>query len=277
MKKIYLLFVVVVLAACKSNSGTSNQATNHSQKVIKKFKPILQGIWVIRGYIDSLSKSKSPYRSKDQEGYITSMAINLENVNSDSTQIGYSLHNHEGSSFALFFKKGQLPTSLKISLRDYEIQSNFYELGYRVSNEDTSLILYHYNKNKKLIKAVRYKRVADKASDGDDMGWGIQYITNKNIITGKYKVTDSINNNSQVEFNNKGKVVGFLNFKKYAINTDFNAGPENNLDEIFFDDGTNSFTFKINSDTLNLYNTYPNTDSTKLIRGKLAYKLVRIK
>jgi hypothetical protein len=116
------------------------------------------------------------------------------------------------------------------------------------------------------------------ALPSDDMGFGIDYITNKKLITGKYTTTDSTGNRLKVEFNNNGKVSGFLNFKTYYINADFEAGLENNLDEIDFDVNTKkqkTFTFRFNADTLNLYDTYENADSTKLVLGKLKYKLVR--
>jgi len=58
-----------------------------------------------------------------------------------------------------------------------------------------------------------------------------------------------------------------------------------NLDMIFFRDkkrtadniSHGNYSFKFSADTLNLYNTYPNADSTELVLGKRVYKLVRQK
>jgi hypothetical protein len=54
----------------------------------------------------------------------------------------------------------------------------------------------------------------------------------------------------------------------------------NNLDEIvfyFLGNNNTGYSFKINADTLSLYDTHPNADSTLSILGKRIYKLVKQK
>lgn len=288
MKNIlYALLCTSLLLSCKSNSKQSvgdttsnNSLTDSTQKLIAQFKPFIQGVWVKSDYIDAVSKTKSPYKSSDKLGGVASVFIDFPVEKADSIHIGYSLNNHEGSEFTLYFKTGQMPTSLKIGLPDYDSKSNFYELGYAITNKDTSLILYHYNKANQIIDKTRYTRVAAKAIDGSDAAWGIQYITNKKIITGNYMMADSTGSVSKCAFTNEGNVSGFPDFKSYWVNTDFEAGPENNLDEIFFDlysKQQKSYAYKILLDTLKLYDVIANADSTEDVVGKLRYTLVRKK
>ena len=240
----------------------------------------MEGVWVRSDYINDLIKTRSPYLSRSGLRDVASIMIKMPDGKSDSVNVGYSLNNHEGAEFVMYFKTRQLPTSLKLSLPDYDIISNFYELGYSVRERDTALILYHYNKTNQVIDKTVYTKVADKATDKNDAGWGITYITHKKLIVGKYLMSDSKGHRSIVEFADNNQVHGFLDFKTYYVNADFEAGPENNLDEIDFNINTKKqkgFTFKFSAGTLNLYDTKENADSTLLLIGKLRYKLVRQK
>jgi len=289
MKNYHLILLCFyVFISCKSNSKTpvkdtlkNSAAANHqADSLIKIFKPFIQGVWVKSDYVNDLKNTRSPFASKEKLGGVASLIINLADERTDSTHIGYSLNNHEGSDFVLYFKKGQMETSLKTGLPDYDIKSNFYELGYSLIGNDTSLVLYHYNKERKIINKIFYTRVALKAEDETDAAWGITYITNKLLITGKYLAIDTAGTNSSVEFGNDGKVSGFQGYKSFYINTDFAAGPENNVDDIVFDLNTKThrpYIYNFKDDTLYFYVEGANADSTELVPGKLKYKLVRQK
>jgi hypothetical protein len=179
----------------------------------------------------------------------------------------------------LFLKSGHLPTSLKIDLPDYDVKSNFYELGYEVNKGETNLVLYHYNSNGKIIDKTLYTKVADSPETGDDAASGIDYITNKKLFSGKYElIADNVS--TEVEFNDAGKVTGFPDATKYYVLTDFMAGPANNLDQLIFNlyaPEQICYTYTFNADTLSLYEIKPNADSTLLLADKLKYKLVRKK
>jgi len=243
--------------------------------------PIIHGVWVKKDYIEDVSKTKSPYESSSFFSGVACMQIENTGPKSDSLNIGYSLNNHEGSDFILYFKNGQNASSLKTNLSDYDLKGGFYELGYRIKNRDTILILYLYDRRKVLKNSVQYIRVANKALDENDAAWGIEYITNKKLLTGKYLLTDSIGKTVNVSFFEDGNVLGFKGFEHYYLATDFGGGePGGNLDEIIFDlnsKNPSNLTFKINSDTIYLYGTYLNQDSTELIAGKLKYRLVKQK
>ena len=197
----------------------------------------------------------------------------------DSIIVGVCLNNHEGTQFAIYFKPGERSNSLKINWPDYKVPENFYELGYKTKNNNTSLILYHYSKNKHILDSTIYVKVLNSQSS-DDAGYGIQYITNKELISGNYLTSDIDGSSFKVNFNNEGNVSGLLDYKTYYMSTDFEVGIENNMDQIYFNIDTKkqkSYLYKFNADTLNLYETTENSDSTKLVLGKLKYKLVKQK
>jgi len=251
-----------------------------SEKFRQEFKSILEGIWVKSAYIADVIKTKSPYQSRKELLGVASMDIVLSKGDRDSSRIGFSLNNHEGSEFTLYFSLGRKSTCLKTNLPDYDDKANFYEIGYDIQGSDTSLVLYHYAKDNRLIESTKYMKVANAAIDPDDAAWGIGYIINKKLISGSYTTTDSTGNRLKIKFNNKGEVSGFLDFRKYYINTDFIVGPANNVDQIYLETDSKfqkMYNYKFIEDTLNLYETKNNADSTLLVVGKLKYKLVRQK
>jgi hypothetical protein len=261
----------------------TNAGIDQTKELIRKFKPIIQGVWVKSNYVSAICKTKSAHKSSNELGGVASFIIGLESIKSDSVHVGYSLNNHEGSDFVLHFLLGKNSNCLKTSLRDDELSSNFYELGYVTKEKNTTLVLYHYTKNNHLIDSTNYFKVAGKDSGENDMSWGIQHIINEKLISGNYTTTDSTGAVLKIRFDNNGTVSGFYDFKKYFINTDFEAEaePDNNLDEIgVYESNIGKaiwYPFKINSDTLDLYVPMKNADSTLLSLDKLKYKLVRQK
>lgn len=288
MRKILsLLLVTFSFISCKNNTkqiikGTTTTkiaSANSSTDLIKSFKPIIQGVWVKSNYVEELNKTRSPYSSWAKLTDVVEMNIQTDSVKADSLIVGESLNSHEGTSFTIYFKKGHKLGTLKISLKDYTTPTNFYELGNVITSTDTSLFLYHYNNKNQILDSIKYNKLSG-AQINDDMASGIEYITNKILITGKYTVTDSLGAISKVEFKNNGKVSGFSDFKTYYINTDFMAGPQNNLDVIDFDVNTDKqkeYGYKINANTIDLFTTRSSADSTKILLDKLVYKLVRTK
>ena len=157
---LYVSILISLLFSCKSNTKENSKDTiavkstaNQTQKLIQKFKPIIEGVWVKKEYVNRVAKSKSPYISFKALGGVAEFEIQISD-SGDSTHIGYSLNNHEGADFVLYFKTGQRPTSLKINLPDYETKGNFYELGYNIKNSDTTMVLYHYNRQNQIIDST---------------------------------------------------------------------------------------------------------------------------
>jgi len=283
LKYIPLFLVLIAFIACNSKSkpaAAGSAASNVAQTQatpFQKLKQFMDGSWVVSDYIKSLAKTRSPYSSSGEFGMVAAMDIGLPAGVSDSTHVGYSLNNHEGGNFIIYNKPGQRPNTLKTNLPEGPSNGDFYELGYSAKNNDTTLILYRYKKNKRLANSISYTKVI--TLDNNNAAGGIEYITNKTLFSGTYSIADTAKN-LEVKLSDNGKITGLSDFKTYLVNTDFVAGPENNLDVIIFDWGTKkqkSYAFTFNKDTLNMYETREAADSINLVIDKLKYKLVKHK
>lgn len=268
---IYSLFIVGVCFSCKSNSTTQsndstavvNVADDDSKELIEKFKPIIQGVWVKKDYIEKVNQTKSPLAAANLTNGITTMYINTDKIVGDSLTFTVGYGNHEGGELTFKFKGKKM-------------KSDHYEINYAVNGKDTVLSL-NYTENGKNIR-TEYIKALNKQPD-DNLGFGMDLLINKGLAVGSYHLTDGPMQ-QDIIFEADGKVKGFFNFNSYYIDIDLNNDPMTNLDEIGFDIMSKHhvrFNFKINKDTLNLYETRPNADSTELIVGNLKYQLVRKK
>ena len=272
-----ILFIISALASCKSKTKQSEKdasskilTSNLSKDLIKKFKPMIQGVWVKADYVNKVSKTKSPLAASDQATGITIMYINTDNTNGDSIIVPVGSYNHDGSTLTLKFIPRENKSS--IALGDGE-------LTYSVGHRDTILTFANFDQEKKQFIKTQYIRTF-KRQPNDDLADGIDYYINKILVAGNYTLTDSTGTKFKVNLSEDGKVSGFLNCKTYMINIDLNSDVNDNLDGIYFksaDKENKNFSFKINADTLSLYETYENADSTELLLGKLKYKLIRNK
>ncbi len=269
------IFASIVLSACLTDTTSIDipieSIENKNVDTIATLKAILNGDWVEPSYIDDIKKTKSPYKSKDALSSIVELNINMSQMIGDSLEIG-SPSIHEGISFYVFFRPGILANSFQTSKIDYDNESNFYDLGYLISNKDTSVVIYHFDKNEKLLGQSEFKKVP-KNSQG-----ALQYMVNKSLVAGKYSTKDPSGKSITVQFTNDGLVIGMPEFKKYYVLTDFVAGPLNNLDEICFDIQTKNqkcYAYEIKGDTINLYESIENEDYTLLSFGQLKYKLTK--
>jgi hypothetical protein len=276
--KLLIIFSFVILIACNtnkscdSNSNTLDYPTeNKTNETEQNYKSIINGDWVETTYIFDLTKTKSPYKSQNALKSIVELNIDTSQIKGDSLEIG-SPSIHEGMSFFVYFKPAITENSFPTSLIDYDNESNFYELGYLISSKDTTVFIYHYNKNEKLIGQTEFKRVP-KNSEG-----ALQYSVNKTLVAGKYQTTDATGKSIIVQLTNDGKIIGLSDFTKYYVLTDFVAGPLNNLDEICFDIQTKNqkcYAYEFKGDTINLYETIENEDHVTLKLGQLKYIFVK--
>jgi hypothetical protein len=170
-----------------------------------------------------------------------------------------------------------MPSSLRTNIPDYDEPTNFFELGYVLDNKDTSLVLYHYNKNKTLLNKTKFDKVLMKKKD-DDVASGLQYIVNKKLISGVYSMHDTSGSKITVQFDDEGNIFGVQGFKTYYVITDFAAEPENKMDEICFDIQTPNqkcYNFQIRKDTLEIYQENENLDNESPSYRQLKYKLIK--
>ncbi|WP_426670866.1 hypothetical protein ACPPVU_06450 [Mucilaginibacter sp. McL0603] len=279
----YILFIAAFFLSCRSNPKQTAKDTttnikptaDQTQELIKKFRPIIQGVWVKKDYIDKVIKTKSPLAAIDECRGITIMYINTDHIKGDSLQFIAGYFNHDSGNVTIQFKPGKNPSTILFNNED---------LSYSIENGDTTITVFQYDNQKKLIVKAKFIKALNRQSD-DDLGYGMNYMIDKGIFSGNYILTDSTGSVSKISFTNDGKVSGFLNFSEYNINIDLNNDAMDNLDMIFFRDkkktADNNFhgdySFKLNSDTLSLFDTHPNVDSSELILGKRIYKLVKQK
>jgi hypothetical protein len=285
MKKILVpILAITFFVACKGKDASSAKDTvvnsstskNQTDELIKKFKPILEGHWVKKDYIDEIAATKSPQKAYLKVGNITDMMIDTSKIKADSISVDYNSGNHEVFNLIIKFHAGNSSNSIIAYDPVSSIERNYYEL--KINKENTLLTIYTFDKNRKISDSANYFKVS-KDENEKRVGDEPAYIINKILVIGNYTMRDSSNNLSKVSFKNGSKVSGITDFKTYNVSIDFMT-PPNNLDEITFDPtskNSKSFAFKINVDTLSLYETRQAADSVDLELGKLKYKLVRQK
>jgi hypothetical protein len=283
MKNIlYALLTLNLLASCQNNTASNSKSTDkikgQTQRLITKFKPIIQGSWIDKGYIREIGKTKSPFLARKKMGNITTMLIDTKFLKDDTLRIDVGYGNHEGGEFMLKFQPGKTNGSIiAYSATGQDAEGDTFELKYKVTSKDTTLAMYTFDKNRKLIDATTYLRVF-RDFEGKELGNSTYYMVNKTLITGHYLLSDTLNKVSKAYFDNNGTVTGIPGAKTYFIDVDFETPPGNNMDQIDFDINTKNdqlFAFKFDHDTLNLFNTKLDKDSINLILGKRVYMLIK--
>lgn len=272
--KYFLLFLCASfqLISCQT---TGKKQIDHRNELIDRFKPYLHGNWVPAEYMADIEKTKSPLLSSDKVGYVSELIIDSSDIVEDTLRVRAAYGNHEGGDFLIYFMKGQAPNSLVTNLASFEKQGGSHELGYVVSDNKVSLVLYRYDKNKKLVEKTAYIKVPIRTNDLTD---GFQYLVNKNLVSGSYFLNDSTGTTTKVVLTDEGKVSGFKSFKTFYVLTDFVAGDENDVDQILFENGTpdqQAYGFKIVADTINLFEAPKDEFDTTFKPGPAAYKFVR--
>lgn len=274
----YTSVIILILSAVIACNPSDKKTIDPTSELVQKFKPFIHGVWVTADYMEDISKTKSPRRSSEKIPFISEFIIDTSNITADSINLPMAMGNHEGSNFILYFKNGQTKNSLLTNIVSYHDETNdieTYEIGIQTDN-DTSLALYRYDAKKNLIDKTKYIKVRG-VKPGNDLESGFQYLVNKKLMTGSYKLIDTTGTQVDVRLSNDGKITGFSSFKTYYILTDFVAEVERVPDQVCFDIQTNGqqcFEFKINNDSINLF-ILPDETDTLLLRGPLVYKLIK--
>lgn len=228
-----------------------------------EFEPIMHGAWAKSSYVDKVIKTRSPLAATDQAQGITALLFDRNSIQGDSLLVLAGWGNHDSNEILLRFKQGT---------RDRSLLFGAGEIQYTVVNKDTLLTIYLPDDKTHDIKATVYKRSPVKK---DELSSGLAYFINKGLVAGNYILKDKPG--EIINFLATGEISNFLNFTSYSINIDLNSDAMDNLDQMTFDyaTGYKSYSFKVNADTLKLYETRPNADSTLLVLGKLKYTLIR--
>lgn len=266
----FLLFAMAILSACQTNIKNAHES-KATDKINPDYKSIIEGYWYDPAYIKDIDQTKSPYKSRNVLKSIVELRINTNEIKGDSLEIG-AFNIHEGGGFFIFLKPGIGPDSFPTNMVDYNNTSNCYELGYLMSGKDTTMVIYHYNKQKQLIDKNEYKK-APTNPDG-----ALPYMVNKTLFAGKYSTADTTGKPITIQLGSDGSVSGWPGFNKYELSIDF-LDPENTQDEIGFETHTGQrkyYAYEIKGNAINLYESIKDEDKISSKRGQLSYKLVRL-
>ena len=255
MKTKFLLFLLFVVSiSCQKKV---EQTQNYPASQAATIKKIIDGKWYETAYIADVQKTKSPFASRTALATIVELDIDVSQTVGDTLKVG-APSIHEGASFKIVFRPGLAPNSVRTDIIDPKAKLNFAELGYNISDKDTTLIMYRYNQNKKLISKKSYKKAPKNAESA------VQYMVNKTLFAGNYKMEENYTEQPKITFSSNGVVTGLPNFKTYYLVTDFVAEPDIRFDTVCFDIQTSNqecFRYKISGDTLRLYGK---TDDSRL-------------
>ncbi len=274
MRLLLLIFSATIFFASCSNDNPK-AILDKPDQAASNFTN-LKGAWVSTAYIKEIEKTKSPLKSSEKLKSLVSFLIN-SGLQADSINVDGSWNNHEGISFIIYSNKAQKSTHFKTNLQNYDVVSNYYELGTEVVDKSTSLTLYQFNKSNQLIDSTKFTKVFTDSKDSDPTS-GIQSAVNQKIISGNYTLTDDKGATSKITFNDDGTVTEFPNVKNYYISTDFLGGPTQTFDEIIFDLNLPSkldFAFKLNGNSIDLFSILGSDDDNRK-PDKLKYRLVKL-
>ena len=274
MKRIlYIAAFATIFTSCTNGDGDKDAAKNkgldQSAEMLVQFKPVINGVWVKKNYLKKVLKTKSPVEANDRVNGITTFAIDTEKIKGDSLIVPISYANHKGSKVTLKFQPGRNTTTIMLG-ND--------ELSYTIKRNDTTLVIYHYDSQKKETTSDKYIKAFNKQPN-EDIAYAMTYMINQGMISGTYQGTDAAGKKFNMVFTDDGKVSGYPGLSTYFIQNDF-AGPMKTLDLIIFNRNTNqqqSYTFDIKKKTITLHETKANADSTELVADKLKMTLVKIR
>lgn len=241
------------------------------QQGTRSFPKLFQGNWIRTDYIKELNRTKSPFASESGLSGICSIHIDLRSESTDTLEAGISINNHEGGTLYIYNLPGIYKNSFPVSWTEYSDSGNFYEIGSAITGKDTSLVLYHFGKNKKTIDSLTYSRVA--SADG------IDYITNKILFSGSYILYNTSGVSTDITFTDNGHVTPlFEGNNLYLIAADFNGGPEQ-FDYVSFGTGDSNlykyntdYTYSIHGDSIILSST-AEKEGEGLVPGPVKYVL----
>ena len=269
-----ILLIIGLIFSCKSKTKEPTSSANNSTPVSgvrslnEDFKHLAHGVWVKSDYIKMVVKSKSPYAAIDLAEGLTTMHIDTSKIRGDSLSVPAGINNHEGDNFILRFKQGKSPGSLQFAGGD---------LSYSINNKDTVLIFSKYNNESRRLEVTRYIKALNST---DPLGSDMDYLINKNLFSGNYAMRSADGQVNNVKFSDGGEVTGLPKIKTYYLLNDFVGDPMDDYDQVIFNlnaKNQQTYAFVISGDTIKLYDTKPNADSSKMLLYKIKYTLKKMR
>lgn len=110
------LLILCLFSSCTSNDKKSNtnrkslkgNPISQSSALVAKFKPILQGAWVNKAYIEEVARTRSPFLAVNKVGNISTILIDTSFIKGDTLLTDVGFGDHEGGNFVANFSQGGL-------------------------------------------------------------------------------------------------------------------------------------------------------------------------
>lgn len=268
----FVCLLLITIISCRHapkqqvTGGTTVKGITPTQQMIKRLKPVYEGVWVRRNYIEKVKQSQSVLAAVDLVSGVNGIQIDTAKVSGDSLQVAVGWDNHVPGRLTLRFHSGKNPNTVVFG-ED--------ELGYNIQNQDTTLILYQVF-NKLLFKTVFQK--AKHTNPDETVSDGLNYAINSVLFAGDY-ILESAPQKTKVKFTKDGTVTGLAHFKKYVVENDLKREALQNLDLVTIDSFTNkqqTYSYVFKNAILELYEVKPNAKNTLWVLGKLRYRLKRV-
>jgi hypothetical protein len=213
MKKLIVLLLPFLIACKDGKEINSKEEKTISPEARKELLCIIHGGWVKQEYVDSIIKSKSPYRSSKQYLSNVELIIDTTHVVGDTLMNpGCSTNGKESYYFRIALKYDSLNKQTMQMLYNHNYMNMDFFLDYSISSGDTILYMIKKDINSGEIKSkTPYKRVYNNPPKNDYSIDPTTIFLNRTLIAGKYKLYDAKNKliSDQVEFKEEGKVEGF--------------------------------------------------------------------
>ncbi len=148
------------LLSCRSGTRKIRGASGSSKtpSSLTDFKPIIQGVWVKKDYIDQLTATKSPAAAATLASGITCVYFDTHKITGDSLLADAVFNNHEGGSIILYNKPGKHPHTLRLA--EDNIGYTISSLGYHIAGKDTLLVIHHTEQGK--TTAISFVKALNK-------------------------------------------------------------------------------------------------------------------
>ena len=230
MKKLIVLFLPFIIACKDGKEINSKREGTISLEAKRELLSIIHGGWVKQEYVDSIVKTRSPYKSSKL--YLSNVELIIDTTNATGDTImnpGCSTNGKESFYFKIVMKHDSLnkPTMQMLYNHNY-INMDFF-LEYSISSRDTILYMIKKDINSRESK-ISYKRIYNNPPENNYSIDPTTIFLNRNLIAGKYKLYDANNKliSNQVEFKEDGHVEGLPEYKNYYLENYYGNAANNN-------------------------------------------------
>jgi hypothetical protein len=207
------LFLTFVLASCDRNQSKTDKASdeeiivNLDKKCVVELSEKLDGLWISDNYLKNIKSNKSVYKSRKYGTKIQGFNLDKEMLQTDSAYLeGFTDHEGGYSSPIRYDNHKDKFVNDLARLSEYSTFPDPFELRYDGKN----ILEMYFPKTK---TSDKYRK----------LDFDFQTELRKVLIAGRYK---SIFNNSEIQFDNDGKVHNFQDFKYYELVFDFGLAIE---------------------------------------------------